>query len=811
MDQVVSSYISTFPRQKIARKLKTEEWGIENIQAGMRLKNLYSNSRRSSGAKKIRNYDLFNGKFNKADLGYELNPIIGKDYTFPAELQYRDIVTPIFQTLFGEEIKRGFNFVCRAVNDDAISSKEQLQQKAVLESLQQRLAHSIMSPEEQKQVQQGQTPEEIQKYFTYSYQDMRERIATHLVTYYRKFLRLDQVFQKGWEDALLAGEEIYKIQTRANEPFVGRVNPIECHYLLPHNSDLIDDATIVLEQTFMSIGKVIDQFYDDLTPTQIDKLEDYLEDRQFLREGTFELPARQFISTEEELLDKGLMLNNDYFDPHGNIMINYVTWQSMRKVGILQYMDDNGEQQETMVDEEFKMPKDNPDMSIEWKWINEYWEGTKIGLDIYINIRPKKLQFRSMDNISKCKSGYVGTVYNCNNSQSVSLMDRLVPWAYFYTVILYRFELLIAANQGRIAKIDLSMVPDGWEIDKWLHYATVVKFAFVNSFNEGKKGSATGKLAGNMNVQSGEINLETGAAIQGLVQTLEFIEQKIYQVAGVPPQRIGEVQASEGVGNVQQVMQSSSTVTEPYFQNHNWAKQRVLECLVEVAKDCLAGKSKKLQYVTDDLASVFFEVDGNEFSNAEYGIFVSNSSKDAQVLEALKELTHAALQNDKIEMSTVVDMLMSESIAEIKNKIKQSEQNLSKNQQAQEQAQMDHEKKMHDEKLSDGQILRDWQSNENDKNNQTKIDVATITSLGMAKNTSADLDDSGVPDIVELNKHLDKMDIERRKVALEGQRLKQEDKHHQDNLKVEKSKEKVKVEVAKIGLRKKNQNKTKKK
>ena len=132
-----------------------------------------------------------------------------------------------------------------------------------------------------------------------------------------------------------------------------------------------------------------------------------------------------------------------------------------------------------------------------------------------------------MDNLSACSSGYVGTIYNSNNSTSVSLMDRLVPWVYMYITLWYRLELAIAANQGKIALIDLSLVPDGWEIEKWMYYAQSMKFGFVDSFNEGKKGQSTGKLAGNISTQNKVLDMETGNYIQQHVQLLEFTEQKI--------------------------------------------------------------------------------------------------------------------------------------------------------------------------------------------------------------------------------------------------------------------------------------------
>ena len=218
-----------------------------------------------------------------------------------------------------------------------------------------------------------------------------------------------------------------------------------------------------------------------------------------------------------------------------------------------------------------------------------------------MNVRPKQQQFRRMDNLSVCKSGYVGTIYNANNSQSVSLMDRLVPWVYLYITLWYRLELAISANQGKIALIDLSLIPDGWEVEKWMYYAQSMKFGFVDSLNEGKKGQSTGKLAGNISTQNKVLDMETGNYIQQHTQLLEFVESKVQSLSGVTRQRLGSISSSELVGTTERAVQQSSHITEKWYDIHNNTKVRVLQTLVDVAKDVYKGKTKKFQYVTDNL------------------------------------------------------------------------------------------------------------------------------------------------------------------------------------------------------------------
>ena len=151
-----------FPRQKLSRRKKTQKWGEDCIEAGLGLVGIYDNTRRSSRFKKKRNYDLYNGKFYKADLEYVTDPLgLGDSLELPATLQYYDVVSPIFNLLFGEESKRAFSYVVRSINEESISSKEEEKKSQVVGIFQQliqqtteQFMQSMGQPTSQEEAQQ---------------------------------------------------------------------------------------------------------------------------------------------------------------------------------------------------------------------------------------------------------------------------------------------------------------------------------------------------------------------------------------------------------------------------------------------------------------------------------------------------------------------------------------------------------------------------------------------------------------------------------------------------------------------------------
>lgn len=770
---------NTFPRQKLSKFKKTKKWREACVDAGLHLTSVYDSTRRSSKYKKLRNYNLYNGKFDIKDLEYVVDPYgVKKDgFEFPANMQFYPIATPIFDVLFGEEIKRPFSHVVRAINEQAISGKEKKKKKHVQAMLQEALGLFLNEDKSLEQFIQ----EEITNSDNYEYQDMREHAASNILEYLKRDLDINRMFNKGWEDALLAGEEIYKAEIIAGEPSLKRKNPIEIYALLPHNEDTLDDAEIIVEETWMNLSEIVDHFYDHLTPSQIDELERDEGNRIDAIASTdiTSLPGRAFIGLSDG--DTSTHDSSSYYDQDGNTLVRTVTWKSKKKVGELTYIDEMGMEQSTMVDESYKKVEGE---KISWFWINEYWEGTKIGHDIFVDIKPKEVQFRRMGNLSKCCSGYIGTVYNANNSQSVSLMDRLVPWIYMYTIMWYRTELLIAANQGKIALIDLALIPPGWEIEKWLYYASAMKFGFVDSFAEGMKGQSQGQLAGNISTQNKVLDLETGQAIQGHVQLLEFIESKIKELAGTPDQRLGAIAASEQVGNTKRAVTQASHITEKWFEIHNWTKQRALTALVEVAKEAWKGNDKKLQYVTDTLGTVFFNVDSNEFTNADYGVFVSNTPRDAEALQELKALTHAAMQNDAISLSSVADILSTSSMADIRATLRKSEKEQSQKQQQMQEMQQQSQEKMQQMQMeqAEKELQKDYYKI--DKDNDTKIQVAEINSFKHQEDQ--DSNDNGIPDQLEIAKLKANVEHNKEKLNLEEKKLKQTEKIKEKEFKLKK-------------------------
>lgn len=795
-----------FPVQKVPYDKKDRGWRERCVDGVINIAYNYGRSRRSPARIKRRNYNLFNNKIDKADFDYVLNPFnLSKEklreFNFPASLQPYDIVSPYFQLLLGEESKRMFNPLVRAINEDAISEKQQMKKAEILQTLQQMLMGDL-DPSQIDPNNPPPTPEELVKYQNYSPKMMRESVADKLLQFNLRKENVYKIFNDCFKDALVAGEEVARIEKVGKGVKVTRVNPLEIFYVLNNNSDELDESEKIYERNFLTVSEIVDQFYEYLTDDQITELEQ-------IQAGAIPTTVYGAPILNIGEVDSIYTFEDDY--GQRGIPVHRVRWKSKRKIGV--YYTNDG-QTEELVDETFKVNKEDPTSWVEWFWISEYWEGVRIGVDMYIHdlIRPRKQQFRTMDNISECKSGYVGNIYSATNSQSVSLMDRLVPWVYLYMIVWYRTELALAKNQGKIALIDTSLIPSGWDPEKWMYYAQALGFGFVNSYNEENR--ALGMAGGaNMSVQNKALDLDTSSYIIQHINLLQHIDERIQNTAGITRQRLGAISSSELVGNTERAVTQSSHITEPYFFLHEDFKRRVCEAIIEVSKECIGDRETNIQYVTDDMADVLFTVNGDDFANADYGVFVSNSSRDQLALQEIKGLLQAALQADKIMLSDAINVLNTTSISDMKAKLVQSEQDLMARQQQQQEQQMQMQQQQiaaqqqaNQDKLQFETDKLDREDYNKEQDRQTQIQVAELKSMSFLR--EQDVNQNQIPDVVEeAQKALHERKVQEEKLRIEREKIKQAGVQEENKNKIKREEMAMKERIEKMKAKNKGNSK----
>ena len=126
------------------------------------------------------------------------------------------------------------------------------------------------------------------------------------------------------------------------------------------------------------------------------------------------------------------------------------------------------------------------------------------------------------------------------------------------------------------------------------------------------------------------------------------------------------------------------------------------------------------------MSSTSTEIDGQMFNEADYGIMISNSTNDAELVNAMKQLAQAGLQNDKINFSGLMDIYLSESMSSMRRKIEKYEEDSEKVQAQQQQQAVEQQQQVLQAEVADKQAERDQRFKEKVLDSETKITVAEI-------------------------------------------------------------------------------------
>ena len=775
------------PLQRLPFKKKDKQWRTDCVDYADR-HSFYNNERvRKSLQNKIINLNLYNGIVDIRDLTNVVNPHQVDASFVPDNIPHHPILVPKIDLLVGEEIKRRFDYSIIVTNPDAITKKEEDKK----EFLKQKLVEFLQSNYSDEELKVKMS--ELEKHMKYNWQDIREKTANNIMKHYSQEQRFDLTFNLGFKDALIFAEEIYQCDIIHDEPVLIKLNPLKVHSVRSGNSDRIEDSSIIIVQDHWSPNKIVDIYHDELKPEDIDYILTYStnsskgsysddQNNHVLLRDALNTGVEGMYDTIFNLAElNGHFFGSNYTDDTGNIRVLKVFWKSIKQIKKVKYYDEYGEEQYKIASEEY-IPNKEMGEEVTSMWVNEWWEGVKVGKDIYLNIKPRKIQYNKIHNPSLCHPGIIGQIYNTSQSKAVSLVDRCKNYQYMYDVIWDRLNKAIATNYGKIFELDLAKVPENWEVEKWMHFAVVNKIAVIDSFKEGQQGAATGKLAGSMNTQGGRVmDMETGSYIQQHIQLLEFIKMEMGEIAGVSAQRQGQVSNRETVGGVERSVNQSSHITEWWFMLHEQCKIRVLETFLETAKIALKGNNKKVQFLLDDQSIQTLNLEDNDFSEQDYGIVITTSGKTMELEQMIKQNAQAFLQNGG-SMSTIMDIYFSSSLMDMRRKLEDAEEQMHQRQSEQSQEANKIQQQHNQASIELENRKLELEDMKNQRDNQTRYDIALLSQEVGA----GDLNGDGVEDPMEREKF--NLDIEKKRqdYVLKMKQLENDMRKHKDNVELTK-------------------------
>lgn len=829
---------SSMPKQRVSlnEKLRDDkQWGKDCVDYLKMQSNIYLHNENGEYNNMLSNYQLYNNIINQEDFERECNPLgieIG---------QFKDKIMPYNKTpnkinvLLGEELKRASDFRAVIINSEGIKEKEAHRTKLMRKYLESRIEEKkaqLMAeyqqnnppPQQQQQpqdpnaapdpamMQQQQqiameyqnqmqdsvnkimNPEQVEEYMATEYQEAREILVQKILNFLIRDLDIKDKKNDTFKHGMLAGGEFTFVGIENGEPICEIINNLGFFYHKSPEVKFVQDGEFAGNTTNMTTSQILSRYSESLSDDDKDTLDGNHKGINGIRGDLIDKKMKVHNrSLDYEYNKKASRTYGSYgFSGDDDWEVTHVEWVSQAKVGFITFTNEDGEEEVDMVSETFKVPstvkketlvnvngvkktlyKLDDGSVLEWMWIPEVWEGTVIGDDIYVDIRKKPVQFRSIDNPFKVKLGYHGVVYSNMNAQLIAPMDRMKPWQFLYFVAVHKMKQLLARDRGPAFSIDTSMIDERLGLEKTLYYLDNMDYDIFNSLENADQPGAH---------QRGKIKATTDRStmryVQSYMQLLQQLDMEIGDAIGVSKPREGQVGSYDAVGNTQASIASSSNITEIYFHLHAKHWEKVMESLVQTCQHAWKGRSVVKQFVLDDLSRATLDLMGDEIVNADFGIYTSNSIRDAELINTLKQMALPILQNQG-KITDIIRLFKGMSSSELERQFKAEEAAREKAQQ--QQAEMERQQQEAAVQMAKEAEERKMQHEWDMQTRELENDLMGKEIEVFKFQKDIDMNRNGTPDFLEIEKLRTANDIKRQELSMK-------DRHHKDKVGLEKSK-----------------------
>jgi hypothetical protein len=740
------------------KQAKQQEWFKKNVNYYINLSNFnYTNGPTHKQDLKML-YEVYNNKFPLKWFAHITDPLSAKipaHKVFPAKVRPVTILRTNLDLLMAEYTRRPFIYQVNNLGDEGYSNyMEQLNakvqqnvQKYFQLALQQQLAQQDMtdqngqpvSEEAAKAIQDAmdniQYPEQIQEEFHGSY---RDKVAIQAQRWLKRAIREHDIrpkFLRMFKDWLIAGQSYsYKAVDFDNITYE-RVSPLMIEYDKSPEVTYVEDAEWVCVKRFLTASDVVDRFYDELK-----------------EEDNIKIMSTAIYSTPDNFLSF-LTENYSTAETYSKVPVWHVQWKGRKKIGFLSYINpETGQLEESTVDEDYTV---NTAMGekVEWMWVNEVYEGWRIGLDMFVKLRALPIQRNAMNNFSTCKLSYNGRKYSDTHAENISVMEIGLPFQIMYIIVTRTLELTIAKSKGKILLIDQNAIPNegDWDEEKFFYYSEALGYGLLNRNQIGVDKSWN---------QYQVLDMTLFDSISQLIELQSYFKQQWDDIIGINRQRKGQTYASDLQGVNERAVFQSTVITDMIFNLFEEFTEKELQGLIDLSKFTNVSGVRKIWYDTE-VGNEVINIDANEYCNAELGIFLESSSEAIAIKNKVEANVQAMIQN-QVKPSTILEVLQTQNLSELKQKLKRIEQIqdqvAQQNQESEQEAakQLDERKKqfMEYEKLLDTQFM----NAEYDRKEDIEMIKGEFNTFTFQ---DGDSNDNGIPDAQEVAK----TQLERDKLA----------------------------------------------
>lgn len=590
-----------------------------------------------------------------------LNPYnsTNEKYTrFPATMRNLDIMNDVIRRYVSEYFKGVHEFIVGANNPEIIINKNAKLKEAIA-----KLAQQAFQIEFEKQYQamvnqaqqQGQDasninpqdampdPEQFIKEFNEKYIDDESKQAQDVLDYIRSMTEDNLIYLSAFFNYIALGE-CYTYADVRGEKFIKENIPVLEAYPVPNDKFFVEDFDMFARKMLLSYQQIMDMFDDNLTDKDRKFLETYYAKDNTTGSVTM-LSYSQMFETYPDVCGKFGKEERDLFkkDPvrvsetNNNLYeVWHVVWRGEAKQGILTYINEIGMQTTRIVDEDYQLNKEAGDISIEWAYEPQVYEGYRIG-HRYTSIYPIKARPIAFNRGGKLP--YNGIMEILPYMGKFSIIKLITPYQIMRNIFAYHREMVIAKNKMLILLLPESLIASNTE-DKL--YKMAADGVLLIDDDEDSNGVKMQQIR--------MLNASMGDYITQITNLMEATKLEAREMVDMNMQRYGDIAQSAGAATTQEAITRSSMGMvilvqmfdefrkHDYNRDLDYCKLAYVDGLDTSYWDALGQRR-------------FISLDVNSFVSSDYSTTVRNDQKELDKLQQLRQWAFSAAQNGDLDMA----------------------------------------------------------------------------------------------------------------------------------------------------------------
>lgn len=651
-----------FPRQRVsnAEKNKPEwyagccDWIIAQGQ----------NIRNSSDLEK--KYRVLKGDIPSEFYKKILNPYnaTNEKYTrFPATMRNYDIMKGVIRRYVSEYIKNPHDFIVGANNPEVVLARNSKLRQELAFIVQEQIAAKIQESYT-NWVNQGNDPQQfnpqeqfnIEEFiadFNEKYIDDISAQGQEILNVIRDITEDKLIYSRAYFEWVTFGE-CYTYTDVIGEKIIKRVVSLRDAFPVPNDNMFVEDYDMFAERRKLTYQQIIDEFDEYLTDVDRKFLEDYyalnghpttpLDFATYERFypdicSRFNKEDRAFFSKEPNMIRD---LNSNLYD------VWHVVWRGEIRRCIVTYQNQAGFISTRMEEDNYELNFDIGDISMEYIYVPQVYESTRIGCRQYA-IYPYKARAVAYNRNGKLPYNGMNELFP--GFGKFSIIDIVTPFQVFYNIVAYHREMVLAKNKLNVLMIAKSLLGKVPEDTIYKMIADGVLY-IDDSEDQGMLRAQQVRFLQN----------NIGDYLTQLTNLLADIENTAKMQVDMTPQRYGDIANSAGKGTTQEAIirgNMGSVIIEymmdlmrerDYARDMDYSKFAWIDGLDTSYRD----DENNLKYVSVDIDKHIY---------ADYVIKAKNSIKEQEKLDQLKQFAFSAAQNG--DLTAAVAAIQGDNVAAI--------------------------------------------------------------------------------------------------------------------------------------------------